>query len=337
MVILVLALGGLAYVAGLEYQSERASAAAQQMGNAHGRELLLYRTALPGLVVTNSGPSSSEIVGIYFRFPNGSVYYGSAFAPVYLPVGAAALVQGMVPPGTCLPAGTSTCLSRFSAINGTKTPGYSVGVVTALGNVFWYASGANLVKWSYLTSFPAGCPAGQFISALSPSPTCGAAGVTSKLCTAVSPGGVDTLTCSSLPAYTYYIVQFAGQASGQYSYQLYVRFNGVSSSVYAESYPEPNQAWSSCDYSTADKGFDVLHNDVGFTAFTMNVAAVSGSGYLATWSSMAVSSLSGGVYPNSCTGAGAFPSSSGLTSISVTNSGTTWAAGTTLTVYGMSS
>ena len=399
LLILVLALGGLAYVGGLEHQSAQASAAAQRGADAHARELLLYRATTSGLQVANGGPGSSEVVAMYFRYPNGSVYYGSAFSPVLLPEGAGAPVQGMVPSGTCLPSGTSTCLARFGAIYGSQTPGYSVGLVTSLGNTFWYIPGTQLVDWSSITSlpegcssgeyvaalgpqltcsqvgwnqlvgypsgcaadqyvtavgstltcsavsvkwgaiggFPAGCPAGQFISALSASPTCGSAGGSARLCTAVATGGTGSLTCSSLPAYAYYLVQFSGQASGKYSYQLYVRFNGVSSPAYAEGYPEPNQAWYNCGYSNADSGFDVLTDDAGYTAFTMNVAAAPGSGYLATWSSMSISSLSTAQYPNLCTGAGAFPTTSGLDSITVLNSGTTWVAGSALTVYGFGS
>jgi hypothetical protein len=108
----------------------------------------------------------------------------------------------------------------------------------------------------------------------------------------------------------------------------------VSSYVYAESYPEPNQAWYNCGYSPFDSGFQILSDDNGYTAFTMNVASISGASLLATWNSISESESSSS-YPNICTGGGALASTTGLSSISVTNSGTTWAAGATLTVYGL--
>jgi len=43
-------------------------------------------------------------------------------------------------------------------------PGSSVGLVTGLGNAFWYAHQNGEVDWRSLADFPPGCPLGEAVS-----------------------------------------------------------------------------------------------------------------------------------------------------------------------------
>jgi hypothetical protein len=164
VVVLMMAVGAQTYIGGLQAQSNQSSQLAQEAANLHGDESLTFSNPASGLVVVNGGQSSSEIVAMYLRYPNGSVYSGSSFTPVYLPPSASASVQAIVPSGTCLPTGTSTCLSRYEAVTESSTPGYSVGLTTSLGNTFWYTPAASSppswTKATFLTSGTWSVPSG---------------------------------------------------------------------------------------------------------------------------------------------------------------------------------
>lgn len=151
----MLAIGAQIYISGLQAQSAQAAQNAQQVANQKTGELLVYARPASGLSVVNSGPGMVRLVNMYFKFPNGSVYYGSSFTPALLPSSGSALVSALVPGGTCLPTGTSACLSRFNAVTGTTTLGYSIGLLTSNGNTFWYNPASASSSSSYAVGFDA--------------------------------------------------------------------------------------------------------------------------------------------------------------------------------------
>jgi hypothetical protein len=173
ILIFMLALGSLAYASGLQAQSSAVRDSAVQVASQRGAEDLVYVRQGSALYVTNEGPSTSDLNHIILKFPNGTVYAPAVKAA--LPTGGALSVQSLVPLGTCLP-GTATCLSKYSQIVSGNPPGSEVGMVTSLGNVFWYAYQSSQVTWSSVTGFPAACPTGESISQLGSSPTCVAGG-----------------------------------------------------------------------------------------------------------------------------------------------------------------
>jgi hypothetical protein len=140
VLVLMLAMGAQAYMSGLQAEAAEVYGQAQQVLGQHGEESLAYGFSASGLVVANGGPATSEVVGMYIRDPNGSVYSGSTFPVAYLPAGSEASVKSLVPAGVCLPTGTTSCLARFLDATRGSGPGYSVGLTTSLGNTFWYPS-----------------------------------------------------------------------------------------------------------------------------------------------------------------------------------------------------
>jgi len=140
VVVLMLAMGAQVYMSGLQARANGADNQAQQVEYRRGAESLTYAFSGSGLVALNGGPSTAEVVDMYIRDPNGSVYSGSAFLPAYIPPGSAAPVQALVPNGVCLPTGTSTCVARYLDATRGSGSGYAVGLVTSLGNTFWYPS-----------------------------------------------------------------------------------------------------------------------------------------------------------------------------------------------------
>ena len=148
VVIFMLAIGAQVYISGLEAQSAQASEQAQQVLAEHSTESLSYATSSSGLEVTDTGPSSVQVVAMILKFQNETVYdldsaSSPSFEPATIPPSEAAEVASLVPGGTCSP-GTATCASEYESIveSGTAT-GDSVGLVTSLGNTFWYTPGAT--------------------------------------------------------------------------------------------------------------------------------------------------------------------------------------------------
>ena len=101
--------------------------------NQRGRESLTYQALSGGvLAVANDGSLASTIRYVILRFANGSVYQ---FTPnLVLGSGSLLSIPSLIPSQNC---GLSTCLSKYDTILASTNAGNSVGVVTALGNVFW--------------------------------------------------------------------------------------------------------------------------------------------------------------------------------------------------------
>jgi hypothetical protein len=143
VLVLMLAMGAQAYMSGLQAVSGQSYGEAQQAAYRKGMESLTFGASSSGLVAINGGPATSEVIGMYFRDPNGSVYYGPSFQPAFLPPGGEAAVRGLVPGGVCLPTGTTTCLGRYTEAARQAAAGFGVGLLTSLGNTFWYESGSG--------------------------------------------------------------------------------------------------------------------------------------------------------------------------------------------------
>ena len=132
------AIGSLAYLEGVQTQYNNAVQSSLNLQSQHQRESLAYQPLTNGtLYVQNNGASSSQIVATILKFANGSVYEFPASASV----GSSNLlpVAGLIPSSNC---GLSTCLSKYDTILGSTGTGNLVGLVTSLGNVFWYGNSA---------------------------------------------------------------------------------------------------------------------------------------------------------------------------------------------------
>jgi len=226
LLIFILALGAQAYTTALEAQASSAEQEAQQMASRHGQELLIFGLGASGLAATNEGPTGTSVNHLILKYPNGTVYNLMAIA--FLPTGGAVAVQSLVPPGVCSP-GTATCMSKYNQIVSGNPPGSEVGLLTSLGNTFWYAYSSNLVAWNSLTAFPPSCSPGQFINKLGVTPACAAAGgLTSWLSADVTagPGGyVSTTLTATLSAnakYAFYAFTAVQGAFGGENYNFEV-------------------------------------------------------------------------------------------------------------------
>jgi hypothetical protein len=151
VVIFMLAIGSLAYASGLQAQASQAAQQAELTASRKGAEALAFTSGPSGLVAANNGPSTLGVEYIVLRFPNGTVYPLPVTAAI--PSGGRLPIDGLIPPGACTP-GASTCASKYDQIISGNPPGSSVGVVTSLGNAFWYSygtpqpqAGARLAAW----------------------------------------------------------------------------------------------------------------------------------------------------------------------------------------------
>jgi hypothetical protein len=169
MLVFMLAIGSLAYESGLQAQSSNAQENAVQMKALRGSESLTFSLTQRGVTATNEGPYSAAVEYAVLKFPNGTVYPLATSAA--LTSGASVQLISLIPSGLCSP-GTSTCVSRYEQIVDGNPPGSSVGLVTSMGNAFWYTYGVSLVPWISLTSFPRQCPTGQAVSTLNRTVTC---------------------------------------------------------------------------------------------------------------------------------------------------------------------
>ena len=144
--IFLIAIGAQVYISNAQGAASAAQAQAQQRVILKGQELLSYGGNPYLLEVTNSGPVTATAVAMLLKFENGTVYDLNAtssppFPPAVLPSGGGITVEGLVPRGTCTPEGTS-CLAEYQAIVDARVPGRAVGIVTSLGNTFWYVPSA---------------------------------------------------------------------------------------------------------------------------------------------------------------------------------------------------
>lgn len=181
VIVLMVALGALAYMSSVQAQSNQVGQQAQLVVDRKGQETLQYAVGSSGLTLSNVGAATSKVVAMLLSYPNGTVYNlnsGStpSFTAITLPVNANALVTPMVPSGTCTP-GTASCVSRYNAIMANHGVG-NIGLVTSLGNTYW----SNPVS----TSLPNSCTNGVF-----------------TLSTQVSPAGSGYVNPSSVNAYCY--------------------------------------------------------------------------------------------------------------------------------------
>jgi len=139
VLVFMLAMGALAYASGLQAQVSQADLAAEQVSNMRGAESLALVGNASAIDAVNSGPSSVSINHVILRFPNGTVYPLAAAAVV--PTGGAVSLMSLIPAGPCSP-GSATCASKFDQILAGDPSGSAVGVVTSLGNSFWYTHSA---------------------------------------------------------------------------------------------------------------------------------------------------------------------------------------------------
>ena len=153
VLVFMLALGALAYAANLQAQGARAEAQAQGVAYIRAGESVTFQVTQSGLEAFDSGPSSVALNHVVLRFPNGTVYAPAANAVI--PAGGETPVLPLVPAGTCAP-GTATCVSKYDSIVSGAAPGASVGLVTSLGNVFWYTGTSGGSGWSNVTFLSAG-------------------------------------------------------------------------------------------------------------------------------------------------------------------------------------
>jgi hypothetical protein len=146
----MLAIGSMAYASGLQAQASQAQQQAQSTSANRGQESLVFASGGSGLTATNSGPSTLALEYLVLRFPNGTVYLLSASAAI--PTGGSASVKGLVPAAVCSP-GAATCLSKYNQIVTGNPPGSTVGLVTSLGNSFWYTYTAQPQSPGFLSSW----------------------------------------------------------------------------------------------------------------------------------------------------------------------------------------
>ena len=171
--VFTLAVGSLAYESGLQAQSSIAQENAVQLKALRGSESLTFILTPAGVTATDEGPYGVVVNHVVLRFPNGTVYPLAASSA--LTSGASVQLISLIPSGLCSP-GTSTCVSKYKQIVAGNPPGSSVGLVTSMGNAFWYTYGESLVPWTSLTGFPGQCPTGQAVNSLNKTVTCVSAG-----------------------------------------------------------------------------------------------------------------------------------------------------------------
>jgi hypothetical protein len=203
------ALGALDFASNQQQMAALAQQDAEENMLRRSGESLVFTASSAGLQATNEGPTTIEVNHVILKFPNGTVYPLAALAA--LPSGGTLPVRTLIPAGQCVP-GTATCLSKYEHVVAGSPPGSSVGVLTSMGNTFWYAYAAGEVSWSSLTGFPRACPPGQAISQLNTTVTCSASGalVATAKTAATSSGTSYSTTGLQLPlppnmTYAFYV------------------------------------------------------------------------------------------------------------------------------------
>jgi hypothetical protein len=149
VLIFMLAMGTLVYASSLQFQVSQADLGAEKVSNLRGAESLALIENGSSLDAINGGPNSVSINHVVLRFPNGTVYPLATTAVA--PTGGTLAVGGLIPAGVCSP-GTATCVSKFDQILIGNPSGSAVGVVTSLGNSFWYVHSESAQGGSALTA-----------------------------------------------------------------------------------------------------------------------------------------------------------------------------------------
>jgi hypothetical protein len=145
MVVFMLAIGSLTYASGLQEQTAQAVQQAEASASAKGSESLAFGVGQSGLSATDTGSGTLVLSYLILKFPNGTVYSLSVDESV--PMGGNVSVAQLVPPGSCSP-GTATCASKYDQILAGNPRGSSIGLVTSLGNTYWYSASVDLSQWS---------------------------------------------------------------------------------------------------------------------------------------------------------------------------------------------
>jgi hypothetical protein len=227
VLVFMMALGSMAYTTGVQEQALASQQQAQQAAARRLVEDLTFSIGASGPVATDDGPTTVFVNHIVLKFPNGTVYPLAASSSVS--AGGSVLVQAMVPGGVCSP-GTATCLSKYKQIASGNPPGSSVGVVTSMGNSFWYVYSANKVNWNSLTGFPKACAAGKAVNQLNTTLTCLSVGsITSWAKASVTTSGTGRYSSTglavTLPAnasYAFYVFTAIEPSFGVESYDFEV-------------------------------------------------------------------------------------------------------------------
>ena len=196
VLVFMMALGSLAYASGLQQQTAAAQESALQLASQRGAESLALVVTIEGLQATNEGPATALVNHVLLRYLNGTVY--PIPAAVSIPSGGSILVQPLVPSVLCSP-GTATCASKYSQILAGNSSGGSVGLVTGLGNTFWYARQNGEVDWGSLVRFPPRCPTGEAVIQVNTTLSCAPGGsITSWDRTRISTGRAGEYSPSGL-------------------------------------------------------------------------------------------------------------------------------------------
>ena len=147
VLIFMAAIGAQVYIANLQSQANSASAQSEQVAAQRAQESLTLGSLGTGVTVTDTGPTSTTIIGMVLKFENGTAYVldsssSPSFSPTAISASGQVRVQPLVPLGTCSP-GTATCVSKYLSIVGGQISGRAVGIFTAMGNTFWYVPAAS--------------------------------------------------------------------------------------------------------------------------------------------------------------------------------------------------
>ncbi len=145
LIVFMLAVGAIAYSSALQGEAGAAAGQADQVAALHAQEQVKFVEAASGLEAVDSGPTTVTVNHVIFEYPNGTVYALAASASV--PQGGSVQVASLVPSGTCAP-GAETCAERYEQIVAGDPPGSSVGILTSLGNTFWYSASAGSASGS---------------------------------------------------------------------------------------------------------------------------------------------------------------------------------------------
>jgi hypothetical protein len=140
MAVFMLAVGALAYGSAMQAEAAQGAEQAEQVAALHGQESLRFSLGASGLTAADAGPATVKVDYLILKYPNGTVYDLPAAAAV--PQGGAIQVRSLVPSGVCSP-GTATCASKYDEVVAGDPPGSAVGVLTSLGNAFWYSPEAD--------------------------------------------------------------------------------------------------------------------------------------------------------------------------------------------------
>lgn len=196
VLVFMMALGSLAYASALQQQTAAAQESVLQIASQRGAESLALVASIGGLVATNEGPTTALVNHVLLRYPNGTVY--SISANVSIPSGGSTPVRLLIPNAVCTP-GAATCSSKYAQILAGNPPGSSVGLVTGLGNAFWYTRQNGEVDWRSLDGFPPACPSDEAVSRVNTTLGCVPDGsITSWDRTRVSSGAAGVYSSSGL-------------------------------------------------------------------------------------------------------------------------------------------